>query len=190
MLYLKNKMKKQGFSLLELLLVMGIVAALIIAAFIIYPKVMTQVRVTNELRNIATIMTGIKQLYQGKSDFEGFGTAVLIKSKIAPDNMLQPGNNVMLRNSWEGYFSMGNSGYGVAGGGTIWNAFTIKTAGIPSADCLRLVNELYNLYNKDLTYLSVNSTFIYANGVAYDMDKAAQACSKSESATVDLAIKQ
>ena len=46
MLYLKNKMKKQGFSLLELLLVMGIVAALIIAAFIIYPKVMTQVRVT------------------------------------------------------------------------------------------------------------------------------------------------
>lgn len=39
------KRTQKGFSLLELLLVMGIVAALIVSAFIIYPKVMSHVRV-------------------------------------------------------------------------------------------------------------------------------------------------
>lgn len=181
---------KKGFSLLELLLVMGIVAAMIVAAFIIYPKVMTQVRVNNEIKNISTIITGIKALYQGQSDLAGFSTPVLIKSKIAPDNMVQAGNNVMLRNSWEGYFSMGLAGVGVAGGGTVWNAVTINTAGIPSADCLRLVNELYRQYNVNLTYLLVNSTYLYASGVPYTIDNAATACGKSESGTVQLGILQ
>ncbi|EFT1001155.1 prepilin-type N-terminal cleavage/methylation domain-containing protein [Shigella sonnei] len=40
-----NKHNKEGFSLLELLLVLGIVSALIISAFIIYPKVQTMYRV-------------------------------------------------------------------------------------------------------------------------------------------------
>lgn len=41
MSYVKNKKREKGFSLLELLLVMGVIAAMIIAAFIIHPKVMT-----------------------------------------------------------------------------------------------------------------------------------------------------
>ncbi|ENK4556397.1 prepilin-type N-terminal cleavage/methylation domain-containing protein, partial [Escherichia coli] len=32
-----NKHNKKGFSLLELLLVLGIIAALVVAAFIVYP---------------------------------------------------------------------------------------------------------------------------------------------------------
>lgn len=32
------KYRKKGFSLLELMLVLGIIAALIVSAFIIYPK--------------------------------------------------------------------------------------------------------------------------------------------------------
>ena len=40
MVLLNNKRKsKKGFSLLELLLVLGIIAALVVAAFIVYPKV-------------------------------------------------------------------------------------------------------------------------------------------------------
>ncbi len=38
MVLLNNKRKsKKGFSLLELLLVLGIIAALVVAAFIVYP---------------------------------------------------------------------------------------------------------------------------------------------------------
>lgn len=36
---LKGSKSKKGFSLLELLLVLGVIAALIVAAFMIFPKV-------------------------------------------------------------------------------------------------------------------------------------------------------
>ncbi len=46
MVLLNNKRKsKKGFSLLELLLVLGIIAALVVAAFIVYPKVQASQRV-------------------------------------------------------------------------------------------------------------------------------------------------
>ena len=41
---IKNIKSKKGFSLLELLLVLGIIAALVVAAFIVYPKVQASQR--------------------------------------------------------------------------------------------------------------------------------------------------
>ncbi|HCJ8469485.1 TPA: prepilin-type N-terminal cleavage/methylation domain-containing protein [Escherichia coli] len=53
---IKNK-KCKGFSLLEILLVLAIAAALVIGAFIIYPKIQASVRVDAETKNLATITT-------------------------------------------------------------------------------------------------------------------------------------
>lgn len=51
MVLLNNKRKsKKGFSLLELLLVLGIIAALVVAAFIVYPKVQASQRAQAESR--------------------------------------------------------------------------------------------------------------------------------------------
>ena len=47
--------KRKGFSLLELLLVMGIIAALIVAAFIVYPKVQSYRNVKIESNNISSL---------------------------------------------------------------------------------------------------------------------------------------
>ncbi len=49
MVLLNSKRKsKKGFSLLELLLVLGIIAALVVAAFIVYPKVQASQRAQAE----------------------------------------------------------------------------------------------------------------------------------------------
>lgn len=39
MILLKERKSKRGFSLLESILVMGVIAALVVVAFIAYPKV-------------------------------------------------------------------------------------------------------------------------------------------------------
>jgi prepilin-type N-terminal cleavage/methylation domain-containing protein len=57
---IKNIKSKKGFSLLELLLVLGIIAALVVAAFIVYPKVQASQRSQAESNNIATIQAGVK----------------------------------------------------------------------------------------------------------------------------------
>ncbi|EMV3720959.1 prepilin-type N-terminal cleavage/methylation domain-containing protein, partial [Escherichia coli] len=61
----KNSKSKKGFSLLELLLVLGIVAAFIVAAFIVYPKIQTMYRVDRISKTIVGVKSSIKQLYQG-----------------------------------------------------------------------------------------------------------------------------
>lgn len=188
MLYKSVKVKK-GFSLLELLLVMGTVAAIIIAAFIIYPKVMAHVRVNNELKNITTIMTGVKELYQGKADYEGFTLQTLIKAKIPPSNMLIAGNNNALKNSWMGYVSMSVSGVGIANGKTLWNAVVLSTGSVPTEDCIRLANEIYTTYNTGLSYLVVNSTYLYSTGVKYSFDSTVAACAKTSPASVQMGLK-
>ena len=84
---IKNIKNKKGFSLLELLLVLGIIAALVVAAFIVYPKVQASQRAQAESNNIATIQAGVKALYTSASSFTGLTNTVAVQAKIFPDNM-------------------------------------------------------------------------------------------------------
>lgn len=189
MSYFTNKKREKGFSLLELLLVMGVIAAIIIAAFVIYPKVMSHTRVNNELRNISTVLNGIKALYSGSPDLTGFSNSVASKAKILPDNMLVKGNANTFKNSWQGPFYMGLSSNIKANGNTVWNAVSISTGGLPSSDCLRLSNELYRAYSKDLDFMTVNGQSAYSGSVAYDLENTAQLCARKESADVVMVVR-
>lgn len=189
MSYFTNKKREKGFSLLELLLVMGVIAALIIAAFIIYPKVMSHTKVNNELRNISTILTGIKSLYAGSADLTGFSNTVVSKAKILPDNMVVKGSPNTFKNSWQGSFYMMLNSNITSNGNIIWNAISVSTGGIPSSDCLRLTNELYRAYDKELVFMTVNSQNVYSGSMVYDLNNAATQCSKKESTDVTIVIK-
>lgn len=103
MILLKKRKSKKGFSLLELLLVLGIVAALVVAAFIVYPKVQASQRAQAESNNIATIQAGVKALYTSASSFTGLTNTVAVQAKIFPDNMLSgTGNTAKPINAFKG----------------------------------------------------------------------------------------
>jgi prepilin-type N-terminal cleavage/methylation domain-containing protein len=80
---IKNIKSKKGFSLLELLLVLGIIAALVVAAFIVYPKVQASQRAQAESNNIATIQAGVKALYTSASSFTGLTNLLLFRRKYS-----------------------------------------------------------------------------------------------------------
>lgn len=69
-IFYKDK-KGKGFSLLELLLVLGVIAALIVGAFIVYPKVRNSQSIDAEAKNIATIRSGILALYASQATISG-----------------------------------------------------------------------------------------------------------------------
>ncbi|MBN3146279.1 prepilin-type N-terminal cleavage/methylation domain-containing protein [Pectobacterium brasiliense] len=85
---LKNRKYRKGFSLLELLLVLGIVAGLVVSAFIVYPKVQAAQRVEMESKNIAAIQAGVKALYASAPDYSGLNNTVALNASIFPDSML------------------------------------------------------------------------------------------------------
>ncbi|HHC0938257.1 type II secretion system protein [Klebsiella pneumoniae] len=55
-----TKRKKKGFSLLELLLVFGIIAALIVGVFMIYPKISSGQKIDSDIKILGTLNAGIK----------------------------------------------------------------------------------------------------------------------------------
>lgn len=87
-IFYKDK-KGKGFSLLELLLVLGVIAALIVGAFIVYPKVRNSQSIDAEAKNIATIRSGILALYASQATISGgLNNSIAIQAQIFPDNML------------------------------------------------------------------------------------------------------
>ena len=135
---IKNKKSKKGFSLLELLLVLGIIAALVVAAFIVYPKVQASQRAKAESNNIATIQAGVKALYTSASSFTGLTNTVAVQAKIFPDNMLVgSGSSAKPVNAFKGDVTLAsaNSGPSAAQG----SSFTITYSNVPAAECTKII---------------------------------------------------
>lgn len=90
MFYLKSK-KQKGFTLLELLLVLGVIAALTIGAFYIYPKVKAASTANTEKSNLSTIAAGIKLLYP--TGYQNLDNSSAILSRVYPDTMVDENKN-------------------------------------------------------------------------------------------------
>lgn len=126
---------KKGFSLLELLLVMGIIAALIVSAFIVYPKVQAYRNVKIESSNISTLKSETSALYSstiGSMPNSYSLNGVLINAKVVPENMII-GNKI--RNTWGGDVYIGT--YDIANAA----AFVIQYNHVPRDECAKLVME-------------------------------------------------
>ncbi|WP_299999582.1 type 4 pilus major pilin [uncultured Cedecea sp.] len=135
---IKNRKSKKGFSLLELLLVLGIIAALVVAAFIVYPKVQASQRAQAESNNIATIQAGVKALYTSASSFTGLSNTVAVQAKIFPDNMLSgSGSAAQPVNAFKGnvILTAVATGPSKAPG----SSFNITYSNVPAAECTKII---------------------------------------------------
>lgn len=137
-LLIRKQKSKKGFSLLELLLVLGIIAALVVAAFIVYPKVQASQRAQAESNNIATIQAGVKALYTSASSFTGLTNTVAVQAKIFPDNMLSgSGSSASPVNAFKDNVTLASVSTGPSG--TAGSAFTITYSNVPAAECTKII---------------------------------------------------
>lgn len=126
--------KRRGFSLLELLLVVGIIAALIIGAFIVYPKVQSYRNVKIESNNISTLKAEVSGLYAsvaGDIPKDANLNSIMIQAKAVPPSMRF--NSLRLRNVWGGDVYVGT--YNIANA----PSFAIQYNHVPRDECAKLV---------------------------------------------------
>lgn len=125
---LKNRKYRKGFSLLELMLVLGAIAGLVVSAFMIYPKVQAAQRAEIELKNITAIVSGINAIYGSSSNYAGVSARTLIDAKIIPSQMRVEGSYQVV-NIWKGPVSFSYSNRG----------FSITYGNVPSVECAKIV---------------------------------------------------
>lgn len=142
----KRRSAKKGFSLIELLLVIGFVSVAAIAVYVTYNKVTAANAANTESKNIDTLRAGVKNLYAGQFGYAGLDNGVAIKGRAVPDNMVGA-NGTTIYNSFGGAVTVAASTLGTSGVSAN-NAFTITYNNVPVEICPKLATISGSVFNK------------------------------------------
>lgn len=174
MKFLRNK---KGFSLIEMLLVLGVLAVLLVAAFVVYPRVRDASRANIEVTNLTLIKANIQNLYAAKmGDYTGLYTSTANQARVFPESMnsgVYTGQEI--QSAWGGVVRaqvLPNADAAMAAG----KGFTIDYYSVPSAVCLGIVSATANMFND----IRVGGNRVMNHGVVprtLDPAAAAQECS-------------
>ena len=93
---MKNLNKKSGFTLVEILLVVGFVALAGIGIYTVYSKVQTSNMALQEGKNLDTLRAGIKNLYAGRQRHTGLNNTVVNDARITPDSMRESSGSLKI----------------------------------------------------------------------------------------------
>lgn len=143
--------RKKGFSLLELLLVLAIVAGLVVSAFMIYKKVDTDNKVQQEKNNITLIVAATKSLFAGKPDYQGWSLGTLEKANLLTDKFIYSKTTDdsfgAYRDAWGDNV---NTGSVTPGNGPVKISGVILSYVIPKEACIKFVSSVFPIVDKIL----------------------------------------
>lgn len=101
--------KSKGFTLLELLLVVAIVAIALAVLFFLFNKVQSKSTAQTEAQNLVTMAADVKGLFSPQGNFTGINDQVLVQNNVPPTGMVA-GTNIV--NGWGGAVTVTPTGTG------------------------------------------------------------------------------
>lgn len=134
------KTKNKGFTLLELLLSFAIILVAAIVAFYIYPKVKANSEASIENSNLSVLQTGIKTLYQSKSNYIGLNSKVLLDAMLVPNTMVS-GNFIV--NTWKAIVFIG-----VSSEVNFGDSYIIVYTDVPQISCVKIISGVSDNFKK------------------------------------------
>ncbi|UZF16131.1 type 4 pilus major pilin [Ralstonia pseudosolanacearum] len=143
-LFAINKKKAaRGFTLIEILLVVGFIALAGIGIYVVYNKVQTGNAANTEARNLDTLRAGVKNLYGASVNYGTVSETVLLQGRVVPDSMRDAAGTAII-NSFGGTVKVVPATFG---GGAANNAFTIKYPNVPLDVCSKFTTVGGNGFN-------------------------------------------
>lgn len=187
-----NQAKAKGFSLIELLLVLGVLAILLVAAFVVYPQVRDRNQANAEVSNLTAIKANITNLYASRGgNYGGLNTGVANQARAFPSSMNGGTYTAAaaINAAWGGAVLVGDAATpssAVAAGG---RQFGISYDSVPDGVCLGLVSGAASNFQQ----IKIGGTGVFtkestetpaSEGGQFDPAAAAAACAAANNPTI------
>lgn len=172
-----NKLK--GYTLIEIMLVSGILAITSIGTYSIFNQAAARSKTNQEAINIALLKKDIIEFYATNSDFNGINNSILNTNFITKPNMRDSTDDSLILNSFGGNITVKAKDYG-----TITNlGFTITTDNVIPKSCAELAIALAN----EVDAMTINTVDVKAYGDSgIDIAAVTAGCAKSSGfSTID-----
>lgn len=180
---IRNKVNN-GFSLVELLLVLAIIAALSITAFYIYTKVKLAQTVEVETQNISNIRAELLRLYSSSNNITTINNTVAINAGIFPDSMLvkKSGQATTVLNSLKGKVTVSATNF--ASYGKVY--FNISYEGLTPDVCTKLSTAV----QPAMKMVLINGNYVKSDliDIKWDLNKAIDACNSIKNPTMTISF--
>lgn len=134
---------QKGATLLEIVMVIGIIAVIAISAMAYFNQANNSQRAVEEVKNIATLASSIRNMFNTQGNFDGVENEVILKSNAFPDRMRVPGSDRLIKHGWA------DDGVDVGSEnvmGTAHDSFFITYKDVPESACSDLVANTVRYY--------------------------------------------
>ena len=128
---------QQGFTLIEVMLVLVIAAIIAVTALVAYQKVQERRQEAQTVQAVQSLMSNIYQVAQTQSSFQGLDTAYLLANHLLPNGLVnQAGTDT--HTLWGGTVTSASTAYN----GISDQAFQLTFDKVPSSLCALMATQL------------------------------------------------
>lgn len=179
----------KGFSLIEMLLVLGVLSVLLIAAFVIYPQVRLSQQTNIEISNILAIRANMETTLGRIGNYTLISatdlTQVANNARVFPETMNNGNYSTSnITNVWGGSVNITPTTATNAGVAAGW-AYVIRSRDIPAEACVQMVARTISSFKTiQINYVSgqAGENINFGN---YDLANVTEKCNRRPLTTVN-----
>lgn len=129
----RKKEQDKGATLMEVLLVVGVIVVLAASAYKLYSMVQSNIQSSNEQNNVLTVIANMKSLkFQGRYTDSNY-IKTLYAQGLLPSDMIADTTGASAKNPWGGSVTITSSDK---------YSFNVVEANVPQKNCMAMVNAL------------------------------------------------
>ncbi|MGC4596561.1 type 4 pilus major pilin [Escherichia coli] len=130
----RKKEQDKGATLMEVLLVVGVIVVLAASAYKLYSMVQSNIQSSNEQNNVLTVIANMKSLkFQGRYTDSNY-IKTLYAQGLLPSDMIANTTGASAKNPWGGSVTITTS--------SDKYSFNVVEANVPQKNCMAMVNAL------------------------------------------------
>lgn len=172
--------KSKGFTLVEILLVVGFIALFSVGIYGVYAKVKSGNMMNSAIKQVFALKDGIKKSYDDKQSYAGITNTSIANTSSVPVSMVDPSDSTHFVSTLGGDVTVSTISVGTA----VANGFRVALSNVGQNECGRFVITA----GTDFEQVTVNGTVVknYSGSAPLDVALANQACNNSSFASIYL----